>query len=151
VPLKTDVEVAASDVSCGPQPEFTLEATGPSRETMYHVWHLSCSATARARVGGSSKTETRSDGVGPYRKNKYLTSAAAPKMSTIRTSRRTRPSAQFQTIYVSWSTMSAATRHLANVGRHPQNPAYLPSRSDRPSEVPRREHKHRCRHLRLDR
>jgi len=28
---------------------------------------------------------------------------------------------------------SAATRHLANVGRHPQNPAYLRSRSDRPS------------------
>jgi hypothetical protein len=120
---------------------------------MYHAAAFPRPPSLQRRIGqepSDQKTGPRSHGVAPYRKNKYFTSAAAPRMSTIRASRRNRLSVQFQTMYVSWSTMSG-TRHLANVGRHPQNPACLLSRSDRPSEVPRRDPQHPCHHPRLDR
>jgi hypothetical protein len=44
-------------------------------------------------------------------------SAAAPRMSTITTSKKIKPSPQFHTKYVSWSTTSAMASLYAALGK----------------------------------
>ena len=74
----------------------------------------------RAHQSRDQRDGPRPERVGPYRKNRYLMSAAAPRTSTMTASRTIRLSAQFQTIYVSWSIMSAIT-YLSPLHIHHRN------------------------------
>src|SRR5712664_1767184 len=74
----------------------------------------------RAHQSRDQRDGPRPERVGPYRKNRYLMSAAAPRTSTMTASRTIRLNAQFQTIYVSWSIMSAIT-YLSPLHIHHRN------------------------------